>query len=45
MENGQLLEWEQRTSYPLSSFNWYATYTQDITSIRFTNPALARPKQ
>ena len=45
MKNGQLFVWEQRMSYPLSSFNWYVTCTHDITNIHFTNPVPVLPKQ
>jgi len=45
MKTGQYFDKEQRTLSAPQSLTWYATYTHDITSIRFTNPALVIQKQ
>jgi hypothetical protein len=44
MKIGQYFDKEQRTLSAQPNLTWYATYTQDITSIRFTSPALVTPK-
>ena len=41
MKNGQYFDKEQRTLSAQPNLIWYASYTQNITSIRFINPALA----
>ena len=41
IKTGKNLEWVRTMSLVQPNLTWYATYTQDITSIRFTNPAHA----
>tara|TARA_R100000951_G_scaffold24434_1_gene20615 strand:- start:1102 stop:1245 length:144 start_codon:yes stop_codon:yes gene_type:complete len=42
---GQSLEWTQSNTYQPMNLTWSASYTQNITSIVFINPAPAHPKQ
>jgi len=44
MKIGQYFDKEQRTLSAQPNLIWYATYTQNITSIVFTNPVLVTPK-
>ena len=44
MEIGQYFEKEQRTLSAQPNLTWCATYTQNITSIRFINLAHVTPK-
>ena len=44
MKTGLYFDKEQRTLSAQPNLIWYATYTQDITNIRFTNPVLVTPK-
>ena len=44
MKTGHIFDKEQRTLSAQPSLIWYASYTQTITSIRFTSPVLATPK-
>lgn len=41
MKNGQYFDKEQRTLSAQPNLTWCASYTQNITSIVFINPALA----
>ena len=45
MKIGQYFDKEKRTLSAQPNLTWYATYTQNITSIRFINPVLVTPKR
>ena len=45
MENGQNFEWQQANTYQPMSFDWYASYTQPITSIDTINLVLVARKK
>jgi len=44
MKIGQYFDKEQRTLSAQPNLIWYATYTQNITNIVFTNPVPATQK-
>ena len=41
---GQYFDKEQRTLSAQPNLIWYVSYTQNITSIRFTSPVLVTPE-
>lgn len=45
MKIGQYFDKEQRTLSAQLNLTWFATCTQDITNIRFINPAPVPQKQ
>jgi len=44
MKTGHTLEWDKMTLSAPPSLTWFASYTQNITSIVFTSPAHAIQK-
>ena len=45
MKIGHIFDKEQRTLSAPPSLTWFASYTQNITSIRFINPVLVIPEK
>lgn len=45
MQNGKPLDWVQNNTLQMQSLNWYANYTQNITSTVIISLVLATQEQ
>ena len=45
MQNGKHLDWVQNHTLTQQNLNWFASYTQNITSITISSPAPVRQEQ